>query len=367
MAMDICGYQPYATNTPLSEVAGRLAPEPHSMDFLNAFQQAPCQSGAPSHPPAPALQAGRAADMTPFRPEELAGRLEGVASPANAGWAGPDHLFPNAQLLDTAALLPASVFQEQADVLYYPPLRATPAKSFPGTNQGLEAEPSRNLETSLGGSVSTPGRSKFRTRKDSLPTGTPRRWFCGSASGTAPALTPADQRRAAERGCPMVIHAGEEAQFYVYDSARTLSEGSPAIGLLSPSWVEAGLAMRVGTVDSQGLALVWAKNNTHNFLALSPSPQALLDAHGVRLPGSWPPQADQAAAIKLPPSVADIQSLIRRLPKDGWIEAVQELVEMAAEEDTDLELDVIASTMVNLSLYQPGAQWRDGLAHECKG
>jgi hypothetical protein len=82
-----------------------------------------------------------------------------------------------------------------------------------------------------------------------------------------------------------VINPGEEARFYVYDSARTLPEDSPApMALLSPSWVEAGLAMRVGPVDGQGFALVWAKNNTHNLLVLSPSPQALLDAHGVQLP-----------------------------------------------------------------------------------
>jgi hypothetical protein len=106
--------------------------------------------------------------------------------------------------------------------------------------------------------------------------------------------------------------------------------------------------MRVGTVDSQGLALVLAKNNTHNFLTLSPSPQSLLDAHGVRLPESWLPQVDPTAAIKLPASMADIQSLIRGLPSDGWIPAVEQLVGLAAEEDTDMALYEIASTMLSL-------------------
>ena len=164
----------------------------------------------------------------------------------------------------------------------------------------------------------------------------------------------------------MVIRAGEEAQFYVYDSARTLSVGSPAIGLLSSAWLEAGLAMRVGTVDSQGLALVWAKNNTHNFLALSPSPQALLDAHGVGRPESWLPRAEHAAAIKLPPSMADIQSLIQRLPTDGWMAAVDKLVGMAAEEDTDLELEEIASVMVNLHYTNPVLNGATVL-HMCEG
>ena len=342
-------YLPYSTNTPSSEVVGRLAPEPRSMDLPHAFQRAPCQSGAQSHAPAPAFQAARALDMTPFRPEELAGRLEGVASPASAGRMGSNAQLPNAQLLDTAALVPASVFQ-RADVLLYPTPRAHPAKSFPGINHGLEAEPSRNLETSLGGSVSTPGGQNF------VPARAP---YQPEHLGSSFAAGPHQRSRLPTSGAPpegaapMVIRAGEEAQFYVYDSARTLSVGSPAIGLLSSAWLEAGLAMRVGTVDSQGLALVWAKNNTHNFLALSPSPQALLDAHGVGRPESWLPRAEHAAAIKLPPSMAEIQSLIQRLPTDGWMAAVDKLVGMAAEEDTDLELEEIASVMVNLHYTNP--------------
>ena len=262
---------------------------------------------------------------------------------------GQDHPFPNAQLLDTAALLPASVFHEQADVLHYPAPRATPAKSFPGTNQGLEAEPSRNSETPLGGSVSASGVQNFvLARTPYQPVGHLGGGFADRPAGP-PQLSRLPTSGAPPRGAaPMVIRAGEEAQFYVYDSARTLSEGSPAIGLLSPSWVEAGLAMRVGTVDSQGLALVLAKNNTHNFLTLSPSPQSLLDAHGVRLPESWLPQVDPAAAIKLPASMTDIQSLIRGLPSDGWIPAVEQLVGLAAEEDTDMALYEIASTMLSL-------------------
>ena len=151
----------------------------------------------------------------------------------------------------------------------------------------------------------------------------------------------------------MVINAGEEAHFYVYDSARKLPEGLLAMALLNPSWVEAGLAMRVGPVDSHGLALVWVKNNTHNFLTLSPSPQALLDTHGVRLPEGWQPRAEPAAAIELPPSLAEIRALLHRLPKDGWMQAAEEVVEMAAEEDADLGLDDIARQIVHLHYANP--------------
>ena len=60
MADEGFGYQPYATNTPLSEVAGRPAREPHGMDLPNAFTRHPAgwvprltHSLPPFRPPEP--------------------------------------------------------------------------------------------------------------------------------------------------------------------------------------------------------------------------------------------------------------------------------------------------------------------------
>jgi hypothetical protein len=111
--------------------------------------------------------------------------------------------------------------------------------------------------------------------------------------------------------------------------------------------------MRVGPVDSHGLALVWAKKNTHNFLTLSPSPQALLDTHGVQLPEGWQPRAELVAAIELPPSLAEIRALLHRLPKDGWMQAAEQVVEMAVEENAVMGLDDIARQMVHLHYTNP--------------
>jgi hypothetical protein len=101
------------------------------------------------------------------------------------------------------------------------------------------------------------------------------------------------------------------------------------MALLNSTWVEAGLAMRVGPVDGQGFALVWAKNNTQNLLVLSPSPQALLNACGVQPPEvrqqPAEPTVAPAAAFTLPRSLADIQDILHKLPSNnGWLQAGEE-------------------------------------------
>ena len=130
------------------------------------------------------------------------------------------------------------------------------------------------------------------------------------------------------------------------------------MALLNSTWVEAGLAMRVGPVDGQGFALVWAKNNTQNLLVLSPSPQALLNACGVQPPEvrqqPAEPTTAPAAAFTLPRSLADIQEILQRLPSNnGWLQAGEDIVAVAAEEDTDMELDDIARQLLRLYYNHP--------------
>jgi hypothetical protein len=170
-------------------------------DLLSAFYQAPCQLGVQSHPSAPTPQAVRPVSMTPCRPLELAGQLEGVASTAGAARMGQAP-FTNAQFLGTAARLPASGFHDclrVTDGQHHTAPHATPAKSFLGIEQRLEAEPSRNLESTSGSSIPASGGSNF------TPAATP--YHSRLASGTPEVVLQGTRRdRPSTHACRPAAH-----------------------------------------------------------------------------------------------------------------------------------------------------------------
>ena len=332
------------------------------VDLRDAFSQA---APRPAHSFVPPPHAGGLTSMTLCRPLELSSQLEGAASTTSAVRLGPGP-HQNAQLSDTAAHSLTTGFGSQLDVLHNQPAAAplvTPRKSFPGIKQGLEAEPSRFSETRVESSSSAAGGPSFphettpyQAFSKAGGAGRPESEFLGHTMGSPPrSRLPSSGAPPKDQSAPLVIHSGEEARFHVYDSARTLPVGSHAMALLSATWVEAGLAMKVGPVDGQGFALVWAKNNTQNLLILSPSPQALLNECGVQPPEVQQRQAEPtpASTFELPQSLADIQATLRRLPEDGWMQAAEEMVGMAAEEDADIQLDEVARQLVRLHYAHP--------------
>ena len=332
------------------------------VDLRDAFSQA---APRPAHSFVPPPHAGGLTSMTLCRPLGLSSQLEGAAPTTSAGRLGPGP-HQNAQLSDTAAHSLTTGFGSQLDVLHNQPAAAplvTPRKSFPGIKQGLEAEPSRFSETRVESSSSAAGGPSFphettpyQAFSKAGGAGRPESEFLGHTMGSPPrSRLPSSGAPPKDQSAPLVIHSGEEARFHVYDSARTLPVGSHAMALLSATWVEAGLAMKVGPVDGQGFALVWAKNNTQNLLILSPSPQALLNECGVQPPEVQQRQAEPtpASTFELPQSLADIQATLRRLPEDGWMQAAEEMVGMAAEEDADIQLDEVARQLVRLHYAHP--------------